>query len=70
MKKYYIIGAIMLVLAGVVYFTGLYTYFQSTEVNEALPNSNGSSQTEVAPQTLFQGTFVGVDLVHKGSGTA
>lgn len=55
---------------GVIYFMGLYTYFQSKEVNEPLPNYNGSSQTEAAPQTLFQGSFVGVDFVHKGSGTA
>jgi len=61
-----LIGGFILIVAGIVYFTGLYTYFQSKEVNEELPMTSEQSQA----QTLVQGTFVDVDAVHKGSGTA
>ena len=69
MRKYYIIIG-LLILAGIVYYTGLYTYFQRTEVYEALPDSGDSSQVENAAQTIVSGSFVGVDAIHKGSGTA
>ncbi|MEK7583512.1 MAG: DM13 domain-containing protein [Patescibacteria group bacterium] len=71
MKKIYaLIG--VLVLVGVVYFTGLYTYFIRTEINEELPMASGtmSASAMPTPQVLRQGSFGEVDIVHKGSGTA
>ena len=65
MKKYFILGGLIIV-AGVVYFTGLYTYFTGREVQDELPQGNVQS----TPLTVVQGSFVEVDVVHKGSGTA
>lgn len=83
--KPYIIGIIVLVaFAGVAdYFFGFHTYFQRTEVNEAVPSMVGSTPTpqagtasqqsptpSVSPRTVVQGSFAEVDFIHKGSGTA
>ncbi|MDP2647705.1 MAG: DM13 domain-containing protein [Candidatus Yanofskybacteria bacterium] len=65
MKKYFI-GIGVLVLASVVYFTGLYTYFIRTEVQEELPQASSNAPA----QTMLSGKFVEVDLIHKGSGDA
>ncbi len=66
MKKYYLFAFLFLV-AGLIYFTGLYTYFVRTDIQEELPQgSNSDTPTE----TLAQGNFVEVDLIHKGSGDA
>ena len=54
-------------MVGVVYFTGLYTYFIRTEVQEALPTPSAQSNS---PQVIRTGTFGEVDFIHKGSGTA
>src|SRR3989344_801783 len=82
MKKYYIFGFII-IFSGVVYYTGVYTYFQSKEVNEFFPSPTVSPVSAVGPETditvadtvpsrktLVEGQFVEVDLIHKGSGTA
>jgi hypothetical protein len=74
MKKYYISGAVVL-LTSLVYFTGLYTYFIQTEVQEALPIASTSpasdgSSTVPALNVLAQGAFGEVDFIHKGSGEA
>ena len=65
MKKYIIGGIIILV--GIIYFMGLYTYFIRTEIQEALPMS---STLSTSPQVIRAGTFGEVDFIHKGSGTA
>jgi hypothetical protein len=65
MKKYILIGALVIITA-LVYFTGFYTYFIRTEINEGLPSPTGAS----AIQTLGIGSFGQVDFFHKGSGTA
>lgn len=81
MKKYYIFG-FFIILAAAVYYTGAYTYFQSKEVNEFFESSTASPDleagdearetTEATPirNTVVEGQFVEVDLIHKGSGTA
>ena len=66
MKKLYIaIGVIG--IAGVIYFTGLYTYFIRTEIQEVLPTPVASGMTQ---KTLALGTFGEIDFIHKGSGEA
>jgi len=67
MKKLYIVLIILVFFAGVVYFTGLYTYFVRKDVQEALPMPSASVES---PTVLAQGTFGEVDFIHKGSGTA
>ncbi|MDO8495269.1 MAG: DM13 domain-containing protein [bacterium] len=67
MKKYYLIAPVLIV-AGVIYYTGLYTYFIRNDVQESLPAT--SDKPEASVQTLASGNFVKVDLVHKGSGEA
>lgn len=51
------------------FYFKFHTYFFRNEVNEMLPiiESEGSSGEL---KTVVTGSFVGVDLVHKGSGTA
>src|SRR3990167_5753960 len=66
-KKLYIALIILVVLAGVVYFTGLYTYFVRKDVQEALPMPSSSVETQ---KVIVQGMFGEVDFVHKGSGIA
>ena len=71
MKKYIIIAVV--VLAGVVYYTGLYTYFIRTDIQEELPTPSVSNSAGVpmeSSQTLATGNFVEVDFIHKGSGQA
>ncbi len=67
------IVAIVLVLAATaadLFYFRFHTYFQRTEVREAMPTPIAPGMPVSAPRTLVQGSFVGVDLVHKGSGTA
>ena len=66
MKKYYILGVAVFLIA-VIYFTGLYTYFVRTDVQEGIPASSGPKELV---QTIISGTFFEVDLIHRGSGTA
>jgi len=61
MKRNLIILAIVLV-AGGVYYTGLYTFFLKTEVQENMPAMDVGS--------VKSGSFVDIDLIHKGSGIA
>src|SRR3989344_2497484 len=72
MKKYSIGAIVLLILAGVIYFTGLYTYFVRTEVNEELPMPSATvgASTMPTPAVLRQGSFGEVDFIHKGSGVA
>lgn len=65
MKKIYIL-IVIVILASVIYFTGLYTYFVRTEVQEFLPSPSVSASSRV----LQSGTFGEVDFIHKGSGEA
>ena len=46
-----------------------HTYFQRTVVQETLPPMP-SGQTQAQSRTVVSGSFVEVDAVHKGSGTA
>ncbi len=59
------------VLAGGVYYLGLYTYFVKTELHEELPRQGGAPDSS-APQmrTIAVGSFGEIDLIHKGSGQA
>lgn len=57
------VGVLALVAAGIVWRFGFYTYFQRTVVDEEMPAT-------VAARTVVAGSFVDVDLVHRGSGTA
>ncbi len=65
--KHIVIG---IIVAGTValelFYFRFHTYFQRTQVNEALPIAS----TSISPRTMVQGQFVEVDIVHKGSGTA
>lgn len=75
MKKYTIpIIVVLVILAAVIYYTGLYTYFVRTDIQEALPIPSKSTSSESSPsatnQTLATGNFVEVDFIHKGSGQA
>ncbi len=55
-----------------VYYFRFHTYFQGTVVQETLPPmpSPSGAQPAPTPRTVAQGSFVEVDIVHKGSGTA
>lgn len=66
MKRYYFLAAI-LVVSGVIYYTGLYTYFIRKDVQELMPVASDITK---ASEVLAIGSFVEVDLIHKGSGTA
>lgn len=66
MKKYIIVG-IVLIIGAVIYYTGLYTYFIRTDIQEELPVS--SEPTDLT-RTISAGKFVEIDLIHKGSGGA
>lgn len=65
MRKIYTLIILIVVLAGI-YFSGLYTYFIRTEVQEALPLPSTASEMSV----LGTGSFGEVDFIHKGSGQA
>ena len=66
MRKVYIL-LVVVVLGAAIYFTGLYTYFQRTDIQESLPST--TSQTSIM-KTLKSGSFGEVDFIHKGSGEA
>lgn len=59
-------------LAAIIYFTGLYTYFIRTEINEELPSASPVAETSVmpSPRVLAEGNFGKIDVVHQGSGQA
>ena len=72
MKKLWLVIIIVVaVVAGGIYYLGLYTYFVKTEIHEELPRQGGVSDSLV-PQmrTLAIGSFGEIDLIHKGSGQA
>lgn len=64
----------------IVWYTGVYTYFQTTEVQESLPTPQAmpsasmkpgaTAPAAAQPNVLLQGTFGKVDAIHQGSGTA
>lgn len=75
----FVVGGVILVLALFleVFYFRFHVYFQETVVNEALPTLLPKTDADpmksaepVKPQTLVKGSFVEVDAVHKGSGTA
>ncbi|HYU64744.1 MAG TPA: DM13 domain-containing protein [Candidatus Paceibacterota bacterium] len=63
-KVYFIVGII--ILTGIIYYTGLYTYFVRTEVQEAPPLPSLATSQKV----LAIGSFGEIDFIHKGSGYA
>lgn len=65
MKKYLVFG--LLVLGGIVYYTGAYTIFIRTDVQDSAPTA---SSPEEKTETIASGNFVEVDIIHKGSGAA
>ena len=72
MKHYILIGiTIFITLIAVTdYYFGFHTYFQKTEVHDPLPKSINLPEADISYKTIVQGSFVEVDLIHKGSGTA
>jgi hypothetical protein len=71
-KTLFVVGAVAVVAVGVwaeLYYFRFHTYFQRTEVQETLPPMP-SGQAQTQPRTVVSGSFVEVDAVHKGSGTA
>lgn len=70
MKKI-ILVLVILAIGFFVYWSGVYTYFIKTEVQETLPTPTNQTQgTPNEPKTLASGTFGEIDFIHKGSGTA
>ena len=71
MTKKWLIIIGLAVVAGGVYYLGLYTYFIKTEVHEELPRQSGVPDSS-APQmrNIAVGSFGEIDFVHKGSGQA
>lgn len=75
-KKIFVAGGVVLIIAVFLelFYFRFHIYFQETVVNEALPAlspKTGAGPIEVVePQILAKGSFVEVDTVHKGSGTA
>lgn len=68
--KIIIVVIVAVLVALELFYFRFHTYFQSKEINEPLPIVQTSSQAESEQRTVVRGTFVGVDAVHKGSGTA
>lgn len=67
-KKILFVVIIMLVVVAVLsdlFYFRFHTYFQSNEVNEESPVAVTDDLN-----TVVQGQFVGIDMIHKGSGTA
>jgi len=65
---------IVLILAAIavaaeLYYFRFHTYFQRTVVQETLPPMP-SGQVSDEPRTVARGSFVEIDVVHKGSGSA
>lgn len=54
---------LVVLIAGGIYYTGLYTYFTKTEVNEEMP-------IVVDKESSISGEFREIDIIHKGSGMA
>ncbi len=71
MSKLWLIIIGVAVIAGGVWYFGLYTYFIKTEIHEELPRQGGVLDSSV-PQmrTLAGGSFGEIDFIHKGSGRA
>lgn len=71
MKNNIILGLIVIVVVvGLAdYYFGFHTYFQRTEVNEVFP-AVSTDENGIGPKIEIQGSFVDVDTIHKGSGTA
>ena len=72
MKKLWFVVIGVAVVAGGIYYLGLYTYFIKTEIHEELPMSSMPAPGTTASQmkTLAIGSFGEIDLIHKGSGRA
>src|SRR3989344_5021230 len=72
MNKLWLVVIGMAILAGGVYYFGLYTYFVKTEIHEELPTSAVSAPDSPVLQmrTIAVGSFGEIDFVHKGSGQA
>ncbi len=71
-KTLFIAGAVAVLASGVwaeLFYFRFHTFFQRTEVQETLPPMP-SGKTQVQARTVVSGSFVAVDAVHKGSGTA
>lgn len=75
MKRTHVAIAVSLLVLGLVaaevFYFRFHTYFQQVEVSEPMraPELPPSS-TVAVPKTIAQGSFVEIDAIHKGSGTA
>lgn len=71
MKKLWFVVIGVVIIAGGIYYLGLYTYLIKTEIHEELPRQGGAPDSS-APQikTIAVGSFGEVDFIHKGSGQA
>ena len=72
-RTFIIIGILLLAgaVAAELFYFRFHTYFQSTVVNEAIPSEiKEGTPAESKVPVLVSGSFVAVDTVHKGSGTA
>jgi hypothetical protein len=74
MKRKHLIIITLLGMAGIavlaeLYYFRFHTYFQRTVVEETLPPTPSGQETG-EPRATLQGSFVEVDAIHKGSGTA
>jgi len=73
MRKKLLIGGavVVLALAGLeLFYFRFHSYFITTDVQESLPPVPSGAPAAAQPRTLARGSFVEVDAVHKGSGTA
>src|SRR3989344_8680592 len=72
MKKLWFVIIGVAVIAGGIYYLGLYTYFVKTEIHEELPMSSvpAPNSTALQMRTLAIGSFGEIDLIHKGSGNS
>ena len=71
MKKLWFVIIGVAVIAGGVYYLGLYTYFVKTEIHEELPRQGEAPDSPASQmRTLATGSFGEIDLIHKGSGQA
>src|SRR3989344_8446216 len=71
MQKLWFVIIGVAVIAGGVYYFGLYTYFVKTEIHEELPRQGEAPDSPASQmRTLAIGSFGEIDLIHKGSGQA
>lgn len=70
MKKFLILGIIVVLAALELFYFRFHTYLQRNEVSEAMPSASPGAPAAAQPKTIVQGTFTEIDFVHKGSGTA